>query len=178
MWNYWHFALAGTLVYYSTGSLFFGLLAAAIAAVVVLKLADWSAPLVQKYFGLEGISLPTLSSVVFFPVGLLVDKSSTISPASIVFISTRKPYRKVWHLRRTDDGWHYSGHSARRNCRIRFQKVLLLGISIGGVMFILPRMVRILMEGLLPLSEAIKSISMPNTLTVTISISAWISPLP
>ncbi|MDK6274097.1 PTS transporter subunit IIC, partial [Escherichia coli] len=45
MWNYWHFALAGTLVYYSTGSLFFGLLAAAIAAVVVLKLADWSAPL-------------------------------------------------------------------------------------------------------------------------------------
>lgn len=22
MWNYWHFALAGTLVYYSTGSLF------------------------------------------------------------------------------------------------------------------------------------------------------------
>lgn len=59
-----------------------------------------------------------------------------------------------------------------------FKKVLLLGISIGGVMFILPRMVRILMEGLLPLSEAIKSISMPNTLTVTISISAWISPLP
>ena len=45
-------------------------------------------------------------------------------------------------------------------------KVLLFGISIGGVMFILPRMVRILMEGLLPL-EAIKSISMPNTLTVT-----------
>ncbi|WP_407257165.1 PTS transporter subunit IIC [Klebsiella pneumoniae] len=54
MWNYWHFALAGTLVYYSSGSLFFGLLAAAIAAVVVLKLADWSAPLVQKYFGRKG----------------------------------------------------------------------------------------------------------------------------
>ncbi len=73
MWNYWHFALAGTLVYYSSGSLFFGLLAAAIAAVVVLKLADWSAPLVQKYFGLKG-SHCRRSSVVFFPVGLLVDK--------------------------------------------------------------------------------------------------------
>ncbi|MGK9890560.1 PTS galactitol transporter subunit IIC, partial [Salmonella enterica subsp. enterica] len=36
--------------------------------------ADWSAPLVAKYFGLEGISLPTLSSVVFFPIGLLFDK--------------------------------------------------------------------------------------------------------
>ena len=74
MWNYWHFAPAGTLVYYSTGSFVLGLSAAAIAAIVVLKLADWSAPLVAKYFGLEGISLPTLSSVVFFPIGLLFDK--------------------------------------------------------------------------------------------------------
>ncbi|MCA0772539.1 PTS transporter subunit IIC, partial [Vibrio vulnificus] len=64
----------GTLVYYSTGSFVLGLSAAAIAAIVVLKLADWSAPLVAKYFGLEGISLPTLSSVVFFPIGLLFDK--------------------------------------------------------------------------------------------------------
>ncbi|AXM04317.1 hypothetical protein DKG79_21000 [Escherichia fergusonii] len=94
MWNYWHFALAGTLVYYSTGSLFFGLLAAAIAAVVVLKLADWSAPLVQKYFGLEGISLPTLSSVVFFPVGLLVDKIIDHIPGLNRIHIDRKPYRK------------------------------------------------------------------------------------
>lgn len=36
------------------------------------------------------------------------------------------------------------------------QGILTTGISIGAVMFILPRMVRILMEGLLPLSEAIK----------------------
>ena len=34
--------------------------------------------------------------------------------------------------------------------------ILSLGINIGAVMFILPRMVRILMEGLLPLSDAIK----------------------
>ncbi len=125
MWNYWHFALAGTLVYYSTGSLFFGLLAAAIAAVVVLKLADWSAPLVQKYFGLEGISLPTLSSVVFFPVGLLVDKIIDHIPGlNRIHIDPETVQKKVWHIRRTDDGWYYSGHSARRNCRIRFQKSL------------------------------------------------------
>ena len=71
MWNYWHFALGGTLVYYSTGSFWLGLLAAGIIAVVILKLADWSAPMLQRYFDLEGISLPTLSSAVFFPIGLL-----------------------------------------------------------------------------------------------------------
>ena len=71
MWNYWHFALGGTLVYYSTGSFWLGLLAAGIIAVVILKLADWSAPMLQRYFDLEGISLPTLSSAVFVPIGLL-----------------------------------------------------------------------------------------------------------
>ncbi|TGD56989.1 PTS galactitol transporter subunit IIC, partial [Salmonella enterica subsp. enterica serovar Poona] len=70
MWNYWHFALAGTLVYYSTGSFVLGLFAAAIAAIVVLKLAAWSAPLVATSFGLEGISLPPLAAVVFLPRGL------------------------------------------------------------------------------------------------------------
>ena len=40
--------------------------------------------------------------------------------------------------------------------RYDLKGILTMGISIGAVMFILPRMVRILMEGLLPISEAIK----------------------
>lgn len=35
MWNYWHFALAGTLVYYSTGSFWLGILASALIAIIV-----------------------------------------------------------------------------------------------------------------------------------------------
>ncbi len=147
---------AGTLVYYSTGSFVLGLSAAAIAAIVVLKLADWSAPLVAKYFGLEGISLPTLSSVVFFPIGLLFDKIIDKIPALTVFILIRKTFRKNGNLRRAYDGGYYSGVLLGIIAGYDFKHILLLGISIGGVMFILPRMVRILMEGLLPLSEAIK----------------------
>lgn len=67
LWNYWHFALAGTLIYYATGSFFIGLVGAGITAIAILKLADWSAPMIQKHFNLPGISLPTLSSAVFFP---------------------------------------------------------------------------------------------------------------
>ncbi|HHV8400427.1 TPA: PTS galactitol transporter subunit IIC [Escherichia coli] len=157
MWNYWHFALAGTLVYYSSGSLFFGLLAAAIAAVVVLKLADWSAPLVQKYFGLEGISLPTLSSVVFFPVGLLVDKIIDHIPGlNRIHIDPETVQKKFGIFGEPMMVGTILGIFLGVIAGYDFKKVLLLGISIGGVMFILPRMVRILMEGLLPLSEAIK----------------------
>lgn len=156
MWNYWHFALAGTLVYYSTGSFVLGLSAAAIAAIVVLKLADWSAPLVAKYFGLEGISLPTLSSVVFFPIGLLFDKIIDKIPGVNRIHIDPENVQKNGNLRRAYDGGYYSGVLLGIIAGYDFKHILLLGISIGGVMFILPRMVRILMEGLLPLSEAIK----------------------
>ncbi|EIQ6060469.1 PTS galactitol transporter subunit IIC [Salmonella enterica subsp. enterica serovar Rissen] len=157
MWNYWHFALAGTLVYYSTGSFVLGLSAAAIAAIVVLKLADWSAPLVAKYFGLEGISLPTLSSVVFFPIGLLFDKIiDKIPGVNRIHIDLENVQKKMGIFGEPMMVGTILGVLLGIIAGYDFKHILLLGISIGGVMFILPRMVRILMEGLLPLSEAIK----------------------
>lgn len=157
MWNYWHFALAGTLVYYSTWSFVLGLSAAAIAAIVVLKLADWSAPLVAKYFGLEGISLPTLSSVVFFPIGLLFDKIiDKIPGVNRIHIDPENVQKKMGIFGEPMMVGTILGVLLGIIAGYDFKHILLLGISIGGVMFILPRMVRILMEGLLPLSEAIK----------------------
>ncbi|EDV3778026.1 PTS galactitol transporter subunit IIC [Salmonella enterica subsp. enterica serovar Oranienburg] len=157
MWNYWHFALAGTLVYYSTGSFVLGLSAAAIAAIVVLKLADWSAPLVAKYFGLEGISLLTLSSVVFFPIGLLFDKIiDKIPGVNRIHIDPENVQKKMGIFGEPMMVGTILGVLLGIIAGYDFKHILLLGISIGGVMFILPRMVRILMEGLLPLSEAIK----------------------
>ncbi|EJJ3931343.1 PTS galactitol transporter subunit IIC [Salmonella enterica] len=157
MWNYWHFALAGTLVYYSTGRFVLGLSAAAIAAIVVLKLADWSAPLVAKYFGLEGISLPTLSSVVFFPIGLLFDKIiDKIPGVNRIHIDPENVQKKMGIFGEPMMVGTILGVLLGIIAGYDFKHILLLGISIGGVMFILPRMVRILMEGLLPLSEAIK----------------------
>ncbi|AHF77222.1 PTS system galactitol-specific enzyme IIC component [Sodalis praecaptivus] len=157
MWNYWHFALAGTLVYYSTGSFVLGLSAASVAAIVVLKLADWSAPLVAKYFGLESISLPTLSSVVFFPVGLLFDKIIDKIPGlNRIHIDPENVQKKLGIFGEPMMVGTILGVLLGIIAGYDFKHILLLGISIGGVMFILPRMVRILMEGLLPLSEAIK----------------------
>ncbi len=157
MWNYWHFALAGTLVYYSTGSFVLGLSAAAIAAIVVLKLADWSAPLVAKYFGLEGISLPTLSSVVFFPIGLLFDKIiDKIPGVNRIHIDPENVQKKMGIFGEPMMVGTILGVLLGIIAGYDFKHILLLGISIGGVMFILPRMVRILMEDLLPLSEVIK----------------------
>jgi len=44
MWNYWHYAFTGSLVYLVSGhNLLLGVIAAAIHAVVALLIADWTA---------------------------------------------------------------------------------------------------------------------------------------
>ncbi|MGQ2373826.1 PTS galactitol transporter subunit IIC [Companilactobacillus zhachilii] len=157
LWNYWHFALAGTLVYYLTGNFWLGLLAAAIITVIVFKMADWAAPLGSKYFGLEGISLPTVSSITFWPIGLLgnwiIDHIPGINKIHINPESVQKRFGIMGEplmigtilgvLLGLLAGYDVKG-------------VLNIGINLGAVMFILPRMVRILMEGLMPISDAVK----------------------
>ncbi|REJ26659.1 MAG: PTS galactitol transporter subunit IIC [Caldibacillus debilis] len=159
LWNYWHFALAGTLVYYATGSFVLGLVGAGIAAIVILKLADWSAPMIQKHFNLPGISLPTLSSAVFFPIGLLgnmiIDKIPIINKWDL---NPEKIQKRFGIFGEPMMIGVILGIFLGIAAGYDIKGILTLGVNIGAVMFILPRMVRILMEGLIPLSDAIKEI--------------------
>lgn len=157
IWNYWHFAFAGALVYVATGNFFLGLLGTAIAAVVIIKIADWCAPLTQKYCNLPGISLPTLSSAVFFPIGLLgnwvIDKIPGLNklqadPAHIQkrFGIFGEPMMVGFML----------GVLLGLLAGYDFKGVVSLAIYLAAVMYILPRMVRILMDGLIPVSDGVK----------------------
>lgn len=157
IWNYWHFAFAGSLVYVATGNFFLGLLGAAIATVVILKIGDWCAPLTQKYCNLPGISLPTLSSAVFFPIGLfgnwVLDKIPGINKlhADPETIQKRlgifgEPMMIGFML----------GVLLGLLAGYDVKDVLGLAINLGAVMYILPRMVRILMDGLIPVSDGVK----------------------
>lgn len=157
MWNYWHFALAGTLVYYSTGSFRLGILASAVIAIIVFKLADWAAPMGAEYFGLEGISLPTVSSITFFPIGLIGNKIIDMIPGvRNIDINPMTIQKRFGIFGEPMMVGTVLGLLLGIVAGYDLQGILTTGISIGAVMFILPRMVRILMEGLLPLSEAIK----------------------
>ena len=58
VWNFWHFAFAGSLVTAVTGNLALGLAAAAVAAAFMLFLGDWTAKGIQEFYELPGISIP------------------------------------------------------------------------------------------------------------------------
>jgi galactitol PTS system EIIC component len=59
LWNYWHFAFIGAVAYFVMGeSLAWGYFAAIICYIITLVFADLTAEKFQKYYDLDGISIP------------------------------------------------------------------------------------------------------------------------
>lgn len=159
VWNFWHFAFLGSLVYVATGSLTYGLIAAAIAAALALFVADWTAKAVQHFYKLPGISIPHLTSGPGVPFAIVTN-----------WIIDRIPGVKDW---KADPDTIQKklgvfgepvilgliiglvlGALAYYNTEQALVSILKTGISLAAVMLLLPRMVQILMEGLIPISEA------------------------
>lgn len=157
IWNYWHFAFAGALVYVATDNFILGLVAAGVATVVIIKIADWCAPLTQKYCGLPGISLPTLSSATFFPIGLLgnwiIDKIPVINKLHADPETIQKRFGIFGEPMMIG---FILGILIGLLAGYDFNGIVGLAINLAAVMYILPRMVRILMDGLIPISDGVK----------------------
>ena len=164
LWNYWHFALAGALVAVVMDSFWWGLFAAGVAMIITLALADLAAPLVQKYFGFPDISFPHGTSAPYallaIPLNKLMDRIPGLNkleadPAAIqrrfgIFGETLFLGLVIGLLL----GLAGFGLDDPRADSIA---ILTLGVTVAAVMVILPRMVAILMEGLVPVSEAARS---------------------
>lgn len=158
IWNYWHFAATAAFVYVVTGgNVLFALVAAILREIIVLKIADWTAPMVQGFFKLEGISLPTGSTVAYavlgIPLGKLVGKipglknikadPDTIQKRFGIFGEPMMMGLILGLLLGILAGYD-------------FAKITQIGMSMAAVMLLMPRMVRILMEGLIPISESVR----------------------
>src|SRR5699024_2971046 len=64
LWNYYHFVLAGAIMYVLTGSVVLSLLHSLLISVIALKLGDVLAPRWQKFFGLEGTTCTTIDATI------------------------------------------------------------------------------------------------------------------
>ncbi len=167
LWNFWHFAFIGSLIVAATGNLPLGLASAAVAAAIMLFLADWTAPAVQKFYNLPGISIPHGTSTPQAPLGIAMN-----------WALDKIPGVKKWDLD-PDAVQNCFGPTfgdpmvlglvigiilgvlgflppalAGGSMQTFFVQTLQLGVNLAAVMVLLPRMVSILMEGLIPISEA------------------------
>ncbi len=165
LWNYWHFIYTGAVIHAATGSLWLGVLGACATAFVVFKLADWTAPAVEHHFGLEGISLPHTETVNWAPLMFALDRIERRIPglsrlhADPASVRRRLGILGEHILMGAVLGLLLGTLGAIPEIRAGLvtgkavKDVLTLSVSMAAVLIILPKMVAILMEGLIPISE-------------------------
>ncbi|TCW39503.1 PTS system galactitol-specific IIC component [Thermohydrogenium kirishiense] len=158
IWNYWHFTSAAASVYVLTGGNFIlAILGGAIYEIAVIKIADWTAPMVQDFFGLEGISLPTASTVSFAPIGIpLATLISKIPGLKDLKADPDTIQKRFGIFGEPMMMGLILGILLGILAGYNFAKITQIGMSMAAVMLLMPRMVRILMEGLIPISESVK----------------------
>ncbi|MBP2629625.1 MAG: galactitol transporter subunit [Firmicutes bacterium] len=155
IWNYWQMLFCGAIVYHSTNQNWYLTIAAVlICEFITLKLADITAPMVEKYFGLPGISLPHVGTVGWYPVAYVFNKILDKVPGiNSVYIDQKKVQEKFGIFGEPLFIGLVLGSILAILAKYEAGKILTTGVTLGAVMVILPRMVAILMEGLIPLSE-------------------------
>ena len=162
VWNYWHFAFVGSLVVAATGNLWMGIIAAAIAAAFMLFLADWMAPGVQDFYQIPGLSIPHGTSAPFallaIPINWVIERipglnkleadPETVQRRFGVFGEPVILGLVIGLVLGILGFWDFADVTGS------VIKILSTGINLAAVMLLLPRMVQILMEGLIPISES------------------------
>ena len=81
LWNYWHYAFIGAVVYFASGSIWWGFFAAIICFVVTLIMADLTTAKFQAYYkDLDGISIPQPFCQGFVPFAVVLNKGMDLIP--------------------------------------------------------------------------------------------------
>ncbi len=71
--NYWVWGISAVVVHAVTHSILCAILAFIVNEIIVLLLADWSAPKLQKHYGMPGISLPHGNVIIWFPFAIAIN---------------------------------------------------------------------------------------------------------
>ena len=156
LWNYWHFAFIGAVAYFVMDqSLLWGYFAAISCYIVTLVMADLTAERFQKYYdNVEGISIPQPFCQSFTPFAIainwLLDRIPGFSKLDIDAEGLKKQFGVLGEplvlgvIVGALIGWA---------AQLDIKKTLFLGVTMGAVMELIPRITSLFIEGLKPISE-------------------------
>ena len=156
LWNYWHFAFIGAVAYFVMGeSLAWGYFAAIVCYINTLVMADLTAGKFQRYYeGMDGISIPQpfCQSFTAFAIGInwLLD---TIPGFSKLDIDAEGLKKKFGVLGEPLVLGVIVGALIGALAQLDIKKILFLGVTMGAVMELIPRITRLFIDGLMPISE-------------------------
>ncbi|MEX0381036.1 PTS galactitol transporter subunit IIC [Leuconostoc sp. MS02] len=155
LWNYWHIAFTGSLVYAATNNFGLGLATMVVHAMWIYFLADLAAPTIQKHYGLDGISFPQGASapgfVIALPINWILDR---IPGVKNIHWTPETIQKRLGIFGDSAVMGLIIGLIIGSLAQYDITKILNLGITTSAVLILMPRMVALLMEGLSPISEA------------------------
>ncbi|KGF15904.1 DNA mismatch repair protein MutT [Prevotella sp. S7-1-8] len=161
LWNYWHFAFIGAVVYFVFDqSLAWGYFAAIVCYIITLVMADLTASKFQGYYeGLDGISVPQPFCQSFVPFTLCMDWVLEKIPGfNKLDIDAEGLKKKFGVLGEPLVLGVIVGALIGLVAQMDVKKVLFLGVTMGAVMELIPRITKLFIDGLMPISEKTKEI--------------------
>lgn len=158
LWNYWHFAFIGAVVYFASDSLLWGFFAAIVCYIITLVMADLTAPGFQKYYDkMDGISIPQPFCQSFVPFALVINKLLDKIPGfDKLDIDAEGMKKKFGVLGEPLFLGVIVGCGIGALARYDVPGILALGVKMGAVMELIPRITKLFIDGLMPISDATK----------------------
>lgn len=157
IWNYWHVAFTGSLVYSLTGDFYLGIGTITVHMLIVFLLGDLIAPDIQSYFGFKQMTFPHAASVPSYflakPLQVLFDRIPMFNQWKADPDTIQKRFGILGDS--TVIGV-FLGLLIGLLAGYGIQEILQLGIQTGAVLLLMPKMVALFMEGLSPISEAVR----------------------
>ncbi|MEK4403606.1 galactitol-specific PTS transporter subunit IIC [Sporosarcina sp. FSL K6-6792] len=154
IWNFWHYTFMASMVYAISGSIIQGLIAAVLFQVICLKVADWTAPMMSEFYDLPGISIATGSTISYAPGIFLVKLIQKVPVLKNWNADPETIQKRFGIFGESIFIGLFLGAAIGALAGYSAGEVIEIGMAMAAVMVLMPRMVKILMEGLLPVSES------------------------
>ncbi|WP_094243999.1 PTS galactitol transporter subunit IIC [Tetragenococcus halophilus] len=159
IWNIWHIAFTGAIVQIATGSYIWGIVAIIVHSAVIYKLGDIFIPVTDEYFALEGIAMPHGTSaymgVFAAPINDLIDH---IPGVNKINLTPERIEQRLGVFGQPTIIGALLGFIIGLLAQYSIGDALTLAVQMAGVMVLMPMVVKLIMEGLTPISEAARKI--------------------
>ena len=167
LWNYWHYAFIGAVVYFAVGNIWWGFFAAIICYILTLVLADYSSDKFQTFYDkMEGISIPQPFCAGFVPYAIAINKLLDLIPGFSKLNIDADGMKKKFGLLGEPlflgviVGCIIGSLSCKSWSEVvdQIPYILGLGIKMGAVMELIPRITGLFIEGLKPICDATREL--------------------
>lgn len=169
IWDFWHFAFTGSLIYALTNDMLLSLVMASANMIIIMVIADRTAPLSEKYLGLPGISIPHGYAGSFVPfavvINWIIDKIPGVNKIHLDAKDFNKKFGNwgeptlLGFIIGLLVGILAYAFVPGMDYSTKIGKVLLMAVTLSAVMIITPKMAALLLQGVVPVSNAIQTLT-------------------